>query len=68
MYPKFGPGQLWEHVADQVRERGGEVLKGWTVDRVHCEGDAGDMALDAVHTRWGAAGRLRGSTSSPQCR
>ncbi len=38
LYPKFGPGQLWEHVADQVRERGGEILMGWRVDRIHCEG------------------------------
>jgi len=32
LYPKFGPGQLWEHVADQVREKGGEIHMGWTVD------------------------------------
>jgi protoporphyrinogen oxidase len=38
MYPKFGPGQLWEHVADQVVARGGEIRMGWRVDRVHCEG------------------------------
>ena len=25
LYPKFGPGQLWEHVADQVRQGGGEI-------------------------------------------
>ena len=25
MYPKFGPGQLWEHVADLVKDMGGEV-------------------------------------------
>ena len=25
MYPKFGPGQLWEHVAELVKERGGEI-------------------------------------------
>ena len=25
-YPKFGPGQLWETVADDVRQAGGEVL------------------------------------------
>ncbi len=49
MYPKFGPGQLWEHVADQVCERGGEVLKGWTVDRVRCEGTR-VLSIDAVHS------------------
>ncbi|HMH16317.1 MAG TPA: NAD(P)/FAD-dependent oxidoreductase [Edaphobacter sp.] len=34
MYPKFGPGQLWEHVAELVREKGGEVLQGWKVNRI----------------------------------
>ena len=39
MYPKLGPGQLWEHVADEVVRLGGEVCTGWKVDRVHCEGE-----------------------------
>jgi len=25
MYPKFGPGQLWEEVANKIREKGGEI-------------------------------------------
>lgn len=25
LYPKFGPGQLWERVADSVRQGGGEI-------------------------------------------
>ena len=33
MYPKFGPGQLWEHVADKVVQGGGEIHMGWRVDR-----------------------------------
>src|SRR6185437_3293185 len=32
MYPKFGPGQLWEHVADLIRQKGGEIHMGWKVD------------------------------------
>lgn len=48
MYPKFGPGQLWEHVAELVQAMGGEVLKGWAVDRVRCEGDR-VVAVEAVH-------------------
>jgi protoporphyrinogen oxidase len=38
LYPKLGPGQLWEHVADLVREKGGEIHMGWRVDQIHCEG------------------------------
>ena len=37
MYPKFGPGQLWEHVADQVIALGGEIHMGWRVERIHLE-------------------------------
>jgi protoporphyrinogen oxidase len=31
LYPKLGPGQLWEEVASRVRAGGGEILTGWTV-------------------------------------
>jgi protoporphyrinogen oxidase len=34
MYPKYGPGQLWEHVADLIREGSGEIHMGWKVDRI----------------------------------
>ncbi|GGG65328.1 NAD(P)/FAD-dependent oxidoreductase [Edaphobacter dinghuensis] len=39
LYPKLGPGQLWEHVADLVREGGGEIHMGWRVNGIHCEGN-----------------------------
>ncbi len=35
MYPKFGPGQLWEHVADLIRQKGGEIHMGWKVERLN---------------------------------
>ena len=35
MYPKFGPGQLWEHVADLVQQQGGEIHMGWHVDGIN---------------------------------
>jgi|tagenome__1003787_1003787.scaffolds.fasta_scaffold20948117_2 protoporphyrinogen oxidase len=37
LYPKLGPGQLWEHVADLVEEHGGEVRLGWRVTGLHVE-------------------------------
>ncbi len=37
LYPKYGPGQLWEHAADLVREAGGEVRTGLRVSRIHVE-------------------------------
>ena len=35
LYPKLGPGQLWEHVADLVQGMGGEVRMGWRVNKMH---------------------------------
>jgi len=48
MYPKFGPGQLWEHAADQIIAKGGEIRMGWKVDRVHCEGSR-IVSIEAVN-------------------
>jgi protoporphyrinogen oxidase len=48
MYPKFGPGQLWEHVADLVRGCGGEIHMGWRVDRIHCQGEK-VVSVEAVN-------------------
>ncbi len=39
LYPKFGPGQLWEYVADLVTQKGGEVRMGWRASRLHVEGN-----------------------------
>jgi protoporphyrinogen oxidase len=48
LYPKYGPGQLWEHVADLVTNGGGEVRLGSRVDRLHVVG--GRIAsVEAVH-------------------
>jgi len=62
LYPKFGPGQLWEHVAEQVLQMGGEIHLGWTVDKLitrsadpaHHEG-RGITAVEVVN----AAGERR---------
>ena len=47
LYPKYGPGQLWEHAADQIREQGGEILLGWRATRLFVEGDT-ITAVEAV--------------------
>ena len=38
LYPKLGPGQLWEEVARRVVAAGGQVRLGCRVDRISCEG------------------------------
>jgi protoporphyrinogen oxidase len=48
LYPKFGPGQLWEYVAEEVCQKGGEVLKGWSVDKILVE-DGRVAGVEAMH-------------------
>jgi protoporphyrinogen oxidase len=47
LYPKYGPGQLWEHAADQIRQLGGEILLGWRATRLFVEGNV-ITAVEAV--------------------
>jgi protoporphyrinogen oxidase len=47
LYPKYGPGQLWEHAAGLIREQGGEILLGWRATRLFVEGDM-VTAVEAV--------------------
>lgn len=35
LYPKFGPGQLWEHVATLIQDGGGQIHHGIAIDRVN---------------------------------
>lgn len=49
LYPKFGPGQLWEHVASQIVRDGGQLLTGWTVTRLHSDGSR-IISADAVNS------------------
>jgi protoporphyrinogen oxidase len=47
LYPKYGPGQLWEHAADQIRNQGGEILLGWRATRLFVQADS-ITAVEAV--------------------
>jgi protoporphyrinogen oxidase len=39
LYPKLGPGQLWEIVAGKVAAQGGEIVTGFNVDKILVEGN-----------------------------
>ncbi|HSW45954.1 MAG TPA: NAD(P)/FAD-dependent oxidoreductase [Phycisphaerae bacterium] len=39
LYPKFGPGQMWECAAEEVRRRGGQILTDHEVVGLRLEGD-----------------------------
>ena len=34
-YPKYGPGQLWETLAEKVKEKGGIIQKGYSVKKIN---------------------------------
>lgn len=48
LYPKFGPGQLWEHAADLVRSGGGEIHMGISIDHLQVEGSK-VLAVEGVN-------------------
>jgi protoporphyrinogen oxidase len=54
LYPKHGPGQMWEHVAREVEQAGGQVLTNVEVRRVELAGDR-VTAVEAVDRQTGRA-------------
>jgi protoporphyrinogen oxidase len=54
LYPRLGPGQLWETVADEVTAAGGEVHFGWRVESIARSADGARIeSIGAVHTATG---------------
>ena len=47
LYPKYGPGQLWEYVAELVTKMGGEVHMGWRAGKLHVR-DKRVVSVEAV--------------------
>jgi protoporphyrinogen oxidase len=56
MYPKHGPGQMWEEVACQIQRYGGEILCGWRVERIE---NSEGQRISAIWARQVASGELR---------
>jgi protoporphyrinogen oxidase len=48
LYPKLGPGQLWERAAELVREGGGEIHFGIQINRIHVE-DGKVVSVEGVN-------------------
>jgi protoporphyrinogen oxidase len=49
MYPKYGPGQMWDEVARRIREMGGEILTGYSADRILTR-NGRIRAIEATHS------------------
>ena len=45
LYPKHGPGQMWEEIARRIRERGGTIMTRHVVTRLHTDGAARVVAV-----------------------
>src|SRR5207302_119432 len=58
-YPRLGPGQMWERVAEMRRARGEPVLMGRTVDRI--KHDQGRVTTVVTRTVSGAVEEHKGS-------
>ena len=54
-YPKYGPGQMWQRVADEIAERGGEILFSARVSGI----DLRDGSVSAVTVTMADGSRRR---------
>ncbi len=54
IYPKHGPGELWEHVAEEVKRMGGEILMETEAVSFDMEGEH----IEGVHVRDGEGERV----------
>jgi protoporphyrinogen oxidase len=55
LYPKLGPGQMWDETARKIREGGGDIHTGWRASRILTDGWR-VRGVEAVHC---ATGRTR---------
>jgi protoporphyrinogen oxidase len=53
LYPKFGPGQMWEEVSRRIVAMGGDILTGREVERLRTS----DNRVTGVDTRNGRTGQ-----------
>jgi len=59
LYPKYGPGQMWEEVANQIRGRGGQIRTDMQVCRILMDGSR-VRGVEAVDTRTGETSMFEG--------
>lgn len=59
LYPKLGPGQMWETVAKRVTEQGGEVRMNQVITKVHAE-KGKIVAVDVLDTKTKKTTKIKG--------
>jgi protoporphyrinogen oxidase len=59
LYPKYGPGQMWEEVAAQIKAMGGTILTGYVMNSVITDGNR-IRAVGATHIATGQGETFEG--------
>jgi protoporphyrinogen oxidase len=59
LYPKLGPGHMWETVAKIVNKKGGEVMKNKIITKVHAK-DNKIIAVDVLDIKTNKTSKVRG--------
>lgn len=59
LYPKLGPGQMWETVAKKVIKQGGEVHKNHIITKIHAKKGA-IVAVDILDTKTNKTSKVTG--------
>ncbi len=59
LYPKFGPGQMWETVSQEIVRRGGRIVQHQRVCKIRVDGER-IVAVEAVDARSGQTTVYRG--------
>ncbi|MGA8029470.1 MAG: hypothetical protein WB992_20195, partial [Bryobacteraceae bacterium] len=60
LYPKFGPGQMWEEVSGRVRKLGGEILTHWSVEQIERNANGKVLAVNARNKQTQETRRFEG--------
>ncbi|RYG50832.1 MAG: hypothetical protein EOO01_09795, partial [Chitinophagaceae bacterium] len=59
LYPKYGPGQLWQRVANEITKRGGQILLNQKVTAINGDGENTILSVDITNSD-GAVSTVKG--------
>jgi protoporphyrinogen oxidase len=58
MYPRLGPGQMWEEVARRIKALGGDILTRWQINQITHTNSRHVMAVTATDSHTGQSRRF----------
>ena len=60
LYPKFGPGQMWEEVSKIIQGQGAHILLHWSVEEIEHDTEGRVVAIQARNSQTGERRRFEG--------